>query len=132
MNEALDFILNSVKIAKGSEIFVPKLRAYNIVDVKNALTELLSDTSEKIMGIRTGEKLHETLINEDEIRYSWDFKNMYMIASPLYTLFNDKNIKESYQGIKKIEEMQKYSSDLADKISMKDLKTIIKNAGLLN
>ena len=132
MNEALDFILNSVKIAKGSEIFVPKLRAYNIVDVKNALTELLSDTSERIMGIRTGEKLHETLINEDEIRYSWDFKNMYMIASPLYTLFNDKNIKESYQGIKKIEEMQKYSSDLADKISMKDLKTIIKNAGLLN
>ena len=132
MNEALDFILNSVKIAKGSEIFVPKLRAYNIVDVKNALTELLSDTSEKIMGIRTGEKLHETLINEDEIRYSWDFKNMYMIASPLYTLFNDRNIKESYQGIKKIEEMQKYSSDLADKISMKDLKTIIKNAGLLN
>jgi len=132
MNEALDFILNSVKIAKGSEIFVPKLRAYNIVDVKNALTELLSDTSEKIMGIRTGEKLHETLINEDEIRYSWDLKNMYMIASPLYTLFNDKNIKESYQGIKKIEEMQKYSSDLADKISMKDLKTIIKNAGLLN
>ena len=132
MNEALDFILNSVKIAKGSEIFVPKLRAYNIVDVKNALTELLSDTSEKIMGIRTGEKLHETLINEDEIRYSWDLKNMYMIASPLYTLFNDRNIKESYQGIKKIEEMQKYSSDLADKISMKDLKTIIKNAGLLN
>ena len=132
MNEALDFIFNATKIGKGSEVFVPKLRAYNIVDVKNALTELLSDTSEKIMGIRTGEKLHETLINEDEIRYSWDFKNMYMIASPLYTLFNDRNIKESYQGIKKIEEMQKYSSDLADKISMKDLKTIIKNAGLLN
>ena len=128
MNEALDFILNSVKIAKGSEIFVPKLRAYNIVDVKNALTELLSDTSEKIMGIRTGEKLHETLINEDEIRYSWDFKNMYMIASPLYTLFNDKNIKESYQGIKKIEDLQKYSSDSAEKISVKELKTIIKNA----
>ena len=132
MNEALDFILNSVKIAKGSEIFVPKLRAYNIVDVKNALTELLSDTSEKIMGIRTGEKLHETLINEDEIRYSWDFKNMYMIASPLYTLFNDKNIKESYQGIKKIEDLQKYSSDSAEKISVKELKTIIENAGLLN
>ena len=132
MNEALDFILNSVKIAKGSEIFVPKLRAYNIVDVKNALTELLSDTSEKIMGIRTGEKLHETLINEDEIRYSWDFKNMYMIASPLYTLFNDKNIKESYQGIKKIEDLQKYSSDSAEKISVKELKTIIKNAGLLS
>ena len=132
MNESLDFIFNATKIAKGSEIFVPKLRAYNIVDVKNALTELLSDTGEKIIGIRTGEKLHETLINEDEIRYSWEYKNMYMIASTLYALFNDKNIKESYQGIKKIEGMQKYSSDVVEKIPRKDLKTIIKNAGLLN
>ena len=132
MNEALDLILNAITFAKGSEIFVPKLRAYNIVDVKNALTELLSDTGEKITGIRTGEKLHETLINEDEIRYSWEFENMYMIASPLYTLFNDKNIKESYQGIKKIEDVQKYSSDSVEKISVKDLKTIIENAGLLN
>ena len=132
MNEALDLILNAITSAKGSEIFVPKLRAYNIVDVKNALTELISDTGEKITGIRTGEKLHETLINEDEIRYAWEFENMYMIASPLYTLFNDKNIKESYQGIKKIEYVQKYSSDSVEKISVKDLKTIIENAGLLN
>ena len=132
MNEALDLILNAITSAKGSEIFVPKLRAYNIVDVKNALTELISDTGEKITGIRTGEKLHETLINEDEIRYTWEFENMYMIASPLYTLFNDKNIKESYQEIKKIEDVQKYSSDNVEKISVKDLKTIIENAGLLN
>ena len=132
MDEALDFIFNATKIGKGSEVFVPKLRAYNIVDVKNALTELLSDTGEKIIGIRTGEKLHETLINEDEIRYGWEFKNMYMIANPLYSLFTDKNIKESYQGIKKIEDIQKYSSNVVEKIPVKNLKTIIKNAGLLN
>ena len=132
MNEAIDFIFNATKVGKGSEVFVPKLYAYNIADVKNALTELLSDTGEKIIGIRTGEKLHETLINEDEIRYSWEFKNMYMIANPLYSLFIDKNIKESYQGIKKIEDIQKYSSNVVEKIPTKNLKTIIKNAGLLN
>ena len=132
MNEALDFIFNAIKMGKGSEVFVPKLHAYNIVDVKNALTELLSDTGEKIIGIRTGEKLHETLINKDEIRYGWELENMYMIANPLYALFTDKNIKESYQGIKKIEDMQEYSSDVVEKIPIKNLKTIIKNAGLLN
>ena len=132
MNEAIDFIFNATKVGKGSEVFVPKLYAYNIADVKNALTELLSDTGEKIIGIRTGEKLHETLINEDEIRYSWEFKNMYMIANPLYSLFIDKNIKESYQGIKKIEDIQKYSSNVVEKIPTENLKSIIKNAGLLN
>ena len=132
MNEAIDFIFNATKVGKGSEVFIPKLYAYNIADVKNALTELLSDTGEKIIGIRTGEKLHETLINEDEIRYSWEFKNMYMIANPLYSLFIDKNIKESYQGIKKIEDIQKYSSNVVEKIPTENLKTIIKNAGLLN
>ena len=132
MDEALDFIFNATKIGKGSEVFIPKLRAYNIVDVKNALTELLSDTGEKITGIRTGEKLHETLINKDEIRYSWEFKNMYMIANPLYSLFDVKNIKEHYQEIKKIEKIQEYSSDVVEKIPTENLKTIIKNAGLLN
>ena len=132
MNEALDLILNAVTFARGSEIFVPKLRAYSIIDVKNTLTELLTDTGEKIIGIRTGEKIHETLINEDEIKYSWDFNNMYMIASPLYTLFNEENVKESYQDIKKIDGIQKYSSDNVEKISPKDLKTILKNSGLLN
>ena len=132
MNEALDLILNAVTFAKGSEIFVPKLRAYNIIDVKNTLTELLTDTDEEIIGIRTGEKLHETLINEDEIKYSWIFKNMYIIASPLYTLFNEENVKESYQDIKKIEGIQKYSSDTVEKIPPKDLKKIIKDSGLLN
>ena len=58
MNEALDLILNAVTFARGSEIFVPKLRAYSIIDVKNTLTELLTDTGEKIIGIRTGEKIH--------------------------------------------------------------------------
>src|SRR3990172_4969955 len=37
MDEALDFILESTQSGKGSEIFVPKLRAYTISDLKDAL-----------------------------------------------------------------------------------------------
>ena len=69
---------------------------------------------------------------ETEIKYSWVFKNMYIIASPLYALFKNENVKESYQDIKKMEGIQKYSSDNVEKIPLKDLKTIIENAGLLN
>jgi UDP-N-acetylglucosamine 4,6-dehydratase/UDP-glucose 4-epimerase len=41
MSEALDFILKSAEYGQGSEIFVPKIRAYAISDIKNALTEIL-------------------------------------------------------------------------------------------
>ena len=69
MDEALDFILKSTEVGSGSEIFVPKLRSYSILDVKNALTEILGDTGYNEIGIRPGEKLHEILINADEMRY---------------------------------------------------------------
>ncbi|MCS5528707.1 MAG: polysaccharide biosynthesis protein, partial [Nitrosopumilus sp.] len=82
MNEALDFILKATEIGKGSEIFVPKLKAYSILDVKDALFELLGETEEQVVGIRPGEKLDEVLINKDEMKYTWEYQNMYMVINP--------------------------------------------------
>ena len=76
MNEALDFILNATEIGKGSEIFIPKLSAYDIEVLIETLTELIGKTERKIIGIRTGEKLHEKLINTDEMRYGREINNM--------------------------------------------------------
>ena len=81
MDESLDFILNATEIAKGSEIFIPKLRAYTIKDIKDVLFELLQKTDEENIGIREGEKLNEILINSDEIRYTWEYENMYMLLN---------------------------------------------------
>ena len=60
MSETLDFILESTFLGKSSEVFVPKLRAYSIMDLKDALVELVGETQEEIISIRPGEKLHET------------------------------------------------------------------------
>ena len=125
MNEALDFILNATDSGKGSEIFVPKMRAYNIMDLKDAIQDLFENVSEEIIGIRSGEKLHEMLINEDEIRYSWEYNNMYLITNPSYPLFHTNNIRDVYEGIKKIENVKDYSSDQVNKISKIELKKMI-------
>ena len=61
MNEALDFILKATEISKGSEIFIPKLQAYTISGIKDALFDLLENTGDEIIGIREGEKLNEVL-----------------------------------------------------------------------
>jgi UDP-N-acetylglucosamine 4,6-dehydratase/UDP-glucose 4-epimerase len=131
MSEALDFILKSAEYGQGSEIFVPKIRAYTISEIKNSLTEILDDYGEEEIGIRPGEKLHETLINTEEIRYSWEYQDVYMITNPLYPMFNPTIIDETYPGIKKIDKFEKYSSDLVDKIQKDELKKIIEESNLL-
>jgi len=122
MDEALDFILNATKIGQGSEIFVPKMKAYTITSVKDALFELLENTGEKITGIREGEKLDEVLISDDEMRFCWELDDMYVIHSSI-----NKNYYESAGNLKKIESMDSYSSDGAIKLSNNELKKIIEN-----
>jgi len=132
MNEALEFILNASTTGKGSEIFIPKLKSYEMPILIESLNELCGKTEQEISGIRPGEKLHETLINHDEIRYSWEINNMYMLANPHYKLFNDTEILENYDGIKRVENMNAYSSDIAEKITKDELKEKIKSSGLLD
>jgi UDP-N-acetylglucosamine 4,6-dehydratase/5-epimerase len=129
MKEALDFILDSAITGKGSEVFIPKLKSYSIIDLKNALAELVGNTGEKITSIRSGEKLHETLINTDELRYTWEFKGKYIIFNPL---LKEKEILKNYPKIKKVDILNAYSSNTVEKISKVELKKIMTNAGILN
>ena len=128
MDEALDFILKASEIGEGSDIFIPKMKAYSIMDIKNVLVELLEDTGEEIVGIRLGEKLHEVLINREEMRYSWDLGNKYMISNPLR---EEKSIIKSYQNISKIQNSNEYSSDNTDRMTIIEIKETIHKSGLL-
>ena len=128
MDEALDFILNATEIAKGSEIFIPKLRAYTIKDIKDVLFELLQKTDEENIGIREGEKLNEILINSDEIRYTWEYENMYMLLNPSV----QKHISlDEFPNKNKVTNMDDYNSGSVEKIPKDEMKKIIINSGLL-
>ena len=129
MDEALDFILDATLMGKGSEIFLPKLRSYSILNVKNALHDLLGNTGDEIIGIRPGEKLHETLLNNDEMRYSWSLENKYLLTNPL---ISDEDIKKHYPGIKKITNIERYSSDIVESIPTDELKQLIQKSGMLD
>ena len=128
MDEALDFILTATEIAKGSEIFIPKLRAYTIKDIKNALFELLQKIDEENIGIREGEKLNEILINSDEIRYTWEYENMYMLLNPSA----QKHISlDEFPNKNRVTNMDDYNSGSVEKIPKDEMKKIIISSGLL-
>jgi len=128
MDDALDFILKATEEGKGSEIFIPKLKSYVLSDVKKVLTKILNDTGEEVIGIRPGEKLHETLINQDDILNTYEYKNMYLILDPQYDI---ANMRGKYDGINKLQNVEKYSSDSAEKLSMEELEELIRKSGLV-
>ena len=128
MDEALEFILKATEIGKGSEIFIPKMKAYSIMDIKNVLVELLGDTGNETIGVRVGEKMDEILINRDEIRYGWEIDNMYMISNPS---FSEQTIKAKYPGIQHVENIGEYSSDYVDKIPHDELKDTIQKLNII-
>ena len=84
--------------------------------------------NEKIIGIRPGEKLHELLINFDEMRYSWEFENIYMILNWQY---DDEYLNSTYPGIKKFYGIETYSSNNTEPLTDDELKRNISNLGLL-
>ena len=142
MKEALDFIINATEISKGSEIFIPKISAYDMKLLISSLNELLEKSDEKIIGTRPGEKLHETLINPDELQYTYEINDLYVILSPLIfpatnsspnmRNFSQKELESRYPGIKKITSMNSYSSNTAPKISQDEFKTKILDLGLID
>ena len=129
MDEALDFILKSTSIGKGTEVFVPKLKAYSINGLKESLFELLENTGEKIISLRPGEKMHETLLNSNELRYVWELDDEYVLFN---SAKQEDEIENSYPKIKKLEISNAYSSNTVEKLTKDELNKIILKSKLLD
>lgn len=63
MDNAVGLVLETLEFSQGREIFIPKIPAIKIVELALAIDP---DLPHVRIGIRPGEKLHETLITEDE------------------------------------------------------------------
>jgi UDP-N-acetylglucosamine 4,6-dehydratase/UDP-glucose 4-epimerase len=128
MNEALDLILRVIKNAIGGEVFVPKLKAYRVIDVKNAVLEILkSKAKTQKISIRPGEKFHEVLISENEIRNTYESKDDYIIYDNDTQNYDYKKIP----NIKKTTLTDIYSSDKVKLLTKAELKQILINEKLV-
>jgi len=79
MKQAIDLILYALENSASSTITVPKAPAMSIVDLARAL-----DPNRKIIeiGIRPGERLHETLIVREEAMHTIDIGSHFIVYPP--------------------------------------------------
>jgi UDP-N-acetylglucosamine 4,6-dehydratase len=76
LQESVDLVIKALALAKGSEIFVPKIPSIRMDEL---LIALAPEASADLIGIRPGEKLHELMISSDDARHTLAFKDHYLI-----------------------------------------------------
>jgi UDP-N-acetylglucosamine 4,6-dehydratase len=86
LDQGAEFVLASLSRMKGGEIFVPKIPSATMLDVAKAVSP---ECDIKIVGIRPGEKLHETLISEDDGRLTLEYDSHYVIQ-PQFSWWGEK------------------------------------------
>ena len=122
MNQALDLIFRSLKNGGGGEIFVPKLKAYTVEDMKDVILDLLDSKADtEIIGVRPGEKYHEMLINKDELRNTYENNDDYIIFDK-ETQFHNAPDESKF---KKSNLETEYSSDKTKLLTKNEIKDIL-------
>ncbi|OEJ66321.1 UDP-N-acetylglucosamine 4,6-dehydratase (inverting) [Magnetovibrio blakemorei] len=80
IEQGINFVLSSLALMHGGEIFVPKIPSTDMLSIAKAIAPNIPT---KIIGIRPGEKLHEVMITADDARNTISIKDRYIITPAL-------------------------------------------------
>ncbi|MDX9814026.1 MAG: UDP-N-acetylglucosamine 4,6-dehydratase (inverting) [Sulfurimonadaceae bacterium] len=76
LEDGVKFVLKNFERMQGGEIFIPKIPSMKIVDMAKALAP---DLPHNIVGIRSGEKLHEIMCPADDSHLTLEFEDHFVI-----------------------------------------------------
>lgn len=105
LQQGVDFVLSSLEMMSGGEIFVPKIPSMKVTELADVVAPGIP---QKVVGIRPGEKLHELMVPYDDGRNTVEIDDRYIIE-PAFASWNFKSHKES--GAKPVGDEFSYSSD---------------------
>jgi UDP-N-acetylglucosamine 4,6-dehydratase len=106
LEQGVNFVISSLEMMKGGEIFVPKIPSMKITDLAEII---IPGVPHKIVGIRPGEKLHEVMVPSDDSRSTYELDDRYVIE-PSFK-FWETGDTDRYQKFKKVDENFSYASD---------------------
>lgn len=76
LSDATKFVLDSLQLMTGGELYVPKIPSFRITDLARAIS---GSDNFHVIGLRPGEKLHEEMISTDDSRRTLSLGNRYVI-----------------------------------------------------
>jgi len=107
VDEAIELVMYAFKKGMQGDIFVRKAPACTMINLVKALEKILNKKAKiKIVGTRHGEKTHETLVSQEELRNARENKNFYRIIPDT----RDLNYKKYFSKGKKYKIVESYNS----------------------
>lgn len=108
LDQAVSFVARCCGVMKGHEIFVPKNPTVKTLDLAEVLSPGIATET---VGIREGEKLHESLISAEEARYTFEYPGYYMLLPPVFGVSLNERIDSYAEKGKQVPEGFAYTSD---------------------
>ncbi len=124
MEDAVKFVVKSLQIMKGKEIFVPKIPSYKILDLAKSFSP------KKILysGIRSGEKINEEMISKFDSSSVLEFKDFFIILSEK---INKKTYRNYRLKSKLVKNNFSYESDKNLFLSIKQIQNQLKKSNII-
>jgi UDP-N-acetylglucosamine 4,6-dehydratase len=123
LEQGVNFVLSSLELMQGCEIFVPKIPSLKTTELATAIAPHIPH---KVVGIRPGEKLHEVMVPEDDARSTIELSDRYVILPDAYALRRERYIET---GGRPTPDGFSYSSDKnPEGLDARGLQTLLEQA----
>jgi len=123
LTQGVNFVLSSMELSRGGEIFVPKIPSTTITDLASLIGPKLG---QRVVGVRPGEKLHETMIPADDSRWTVEIEDRYVILASFAAAAREAYIKS---GARAVAEGFAYSSDdNPERLDVRGLQALLQQA----
>ena len=120
LEEAVDLVLFAFEKGQSGDILVQKAPACTIETLARAVTELFAPGHEiKVIGIRHGEKMYETLLTNEECANAQDLGNFFRVPCDKRGLNYDKYFKEGNVDRNPLSEFNSHNTELLNVAQVK-------------
>ena len=126
--ESVKLVFHAFKNGKNGDIFVQKSPASTIEDLADSIISYYKSKNKiKKIGIRHGEKMHETLVNVEEMGRAIDQGNYFRIPADS----RDLNYKKYFNEGQKNKIKKDYTSENTNRLNKKQIINLLKKNNLL-
>jgi UDP-glucose 4-epimerase len=123
LDDAVDLVDYAFENANQGDLFIKKAPASTIETLASALIEIFNSRSKiRVIGIRHGEKMHETLVTKEEMLKSENLGDHFRIKADSRDLNYDKYFSK---GGSKVDEQQEYNSSNTELLNKEKLIKIL-------